>query len=146
MKTTLYHLKGLKDIELAPLFLERYMPYFETKYKGYLLIPAPSTRESDNIRGFNHVTAIFEGLKRPFLGVITKKVDFKQSDLSYVERQMVSHKLEIKAGHLIKGKKVLIVDDIKTSGATLKAIINLIRPFHPKKIEILVIARTKVNT
>lgn len=146
MKTTLYHLKGLKDIELAPLFLERYMPFFEVKYKDYLLLPAPSTKESDDIRGFNHVTAIFEGLNRPFLGVITKKVDFKQSDMSFVERQMVSHKLEIKDGHLIRGKKILIVDDIKTSGATLKAIIHLVQPFHPKKIEILVIARTKVNT
>lgn len=146
LKTTIYHLKGLKDIELAPLFLERYIPYLRAEYRDFVLVPAPSTAESDKERGFNHVVEIFKTLKRPFLHVVHKKEAFKQSDLSFEERQKVGLKLTIHEGHLLKGKKVLIVDDIKTSGATLKAIVHLITPFQPKKIEILVIARTKVNT
>jgi len=144
-KTLLFHLKGLKDIVLAPLFLERFIPYFKVRFINYYLVPAPSTIESDKERGFNHVIEIFKPLQRPFLRLITKKVAFKQSDLNYALRQKVKDKLVINNGNKVKGKNILIVDDIKTTGATIMAMINLIKPYNPRKIAILTLAETSLS-
>ena len=42
----------------------------------------------------------------------------------------------------IKGKKVLIVDDIYTTGATVFKMIEIIKEAKPKDIKVLVIAKT----
>lgn len=144
-KTLLFNLKGLKDIVLAPLFLERYIPYFRVRFFNYYLVPAPSTLDSDKTRGFNHVIEIFRPLKRPFLLLFEKKATFKQSDLHYEARQKVGDKLRVKEGEKVKGKNILIIDDIKTTGATIKAMIKLIKPFKPRKIAVLTLAATTLN-
>ncbi len=141
-KTILYDLKALGDIVLSPLFLERHVPYLKVKYQGYILIPAPSNEEDDKERGFNHVVEIFKSLKMEILPLIKKSEVFKQSDLHFDERQEVVKKLTITGGEKVKGKKILIVDDLKTSGATLKAIRELLIPFNPKVIKGLTIACT----
>ena len=41
------------------------------------------------------------------------------------------------------GKKVLIVDDVFTTGSTVNAMIDLIKPKNPKKIKILVMSKTR---
>ena len=84
-------------------------------------------------------------LQRPFLRLITKKVAFKQSDLNYALRQKVKDKLVINNGNKVKGKNILIVDDIKTTGATIMAMINLIKPYNPRKIAILTLAETSLS-
>lgn len=146
IKSVLFQIKGLGDISLASNMLEKFCAYLKIRYHGYYLVPAPSVKESDVIRGFNHVEEIFKPLKLEFLCIVTKRLEFKQSDLSYVERQNVGKKLDIKDGKKVEGKKILIVDDLKTTGATIRAMINLIKPYKPKKIEVLTLAFTKVNT
>lgn len=146
MKTILFTYKGLGDIELHSVFLERYSLYLKLKYRKYILVPAPSTLESEKIRGFNHVEHIFSGVNSNILHLLHKKENFKQSDLSFTERQKVHKKIEIINGERLRNKKVLIIDDLKTTGATIKAIIELITPFAPKKIKVLTVAATKVNT
>ena len=44
---------------------------------------------------------------------------------------------------MVKNKKVLLVDDIHTTGSTIQACIDLIQPGHPKDIKVLVVAKTK---
>ena len=41
---------------------------------------------------------------------------------------------------------MLIVDDVKTTGATIRAMIDLAKAHHAKKISVLVLAETKVNS
>ena len=45
--------------------------------------------------------------------------------------------------HFKEDSKVLLVDDILTTGSTLFSCLQLIKKLHPKKIQILVVAKTK---
>ena len=144
-KTLLFHLKGLKYIVLAPLFIERFVFYLRLRFINYYLVPAPSTKESDEERGFNHVIEIFKPLKKHFLLIIFKKANFKQSELNYASRQKVKDNLVVVDGHKVKDKNILIVDDIKTTGATIRAIIDLLIPYKPRKIVVLTLAKTTLS-
>ena len=43
----------------------------------------------------------------------------------------------------VKNKKVLLVDDIHTTGSSIDACLKMIRQGQPKDIKVLVIAKTK---
>ncbi|MCQ2792740.1 MAG: hypothetical protein MJ208_04395 [Bacilli bacterium] len=141
MKEKIYTLKGCGDIELAKAFLNYFKDELISRYRGYLIIPAPSETSSDQERGFNHVMEIFRVLNLSFLPLIKKKVNYKQSDLSKEERAQVINKLSISNLEKIHAKKILFVDDISTSGATLKACLSLIKKGQPKKLHFVIVAK-----
>lgn len=141
IKEKLYQFKGCFDIELANIFLEYFKIYLKLKYFGYTLIPAPSSKDADKNRGFNHVFAMFKCMHLKTINCIEKTEDFKQSDLSFEERKQVGKKLQITNVDLSK-KRLLIVDDVYTSGSTIKAIIELVKTKNPKKIKVLVMSKT----
>lgn len=145
IKSTLYRYKGLYDVVLAPIFIERYRYYFKLKYKGYIVLPAPSSFESDKERGFNHVVKMFNLLKMPVLQAFYKKTKYKQSDLTLEEREKVKEKIGIKTNLKIYGKKILFVDDLLTTGSTMKTLIKLIEIYKPKSIKVLVMAYTTIK-
>ena len=59
IKELIYKFKGLYDIELKNIFLEYFQDLISDKYQGYTLKFAPSSKEDDFIRGFNHVREMF---------------------------------------------------------------------------------------
>ncbi len=139
----LFRFKGAGDIELAPIFLNNYRLYLRFKFHNFVMISAPSSKASNDERGFNHVVEAFKGLGLPRLDCIDKRIDFKQSDLGYKERQTILDKLIVHHGEKILGKRVLIVDDLITTGATVLAMISLIKKYQPKAIAVLTLAHTK---
>lgn len=139
-KENLFKLKGCDDIELASIFLEYRLRILQFKYMNYFIVPAPSSVEDDERRGFNHVVEIFKRLNRPILQIIRKKISFKQSDFDKENREQIIDKLEVINGDQIKRKNVLIVDDIITTGSTIRSIIKLLSKYKPKSIRILVLA------
>jgi len=145
IKTTLYRFKGLYDIVLAPIFIKRFAFYLKLRYRGYIILPAPSFLESDKERGFNHVVDIFKILNMPVLRAFYKKTSYKQSSLPSKEREKVKDKIGIKIDLNLKGKKVLLVDDLLTTGSTIKTLIKLIKPYEPKSIKVLVMAHTTLK-
>lgn len=141
IKEKLYQLKGCFDIELSGIFLEYFSLFLRVKFLGYTLIPAPSSKEADEERGFNHVVEIFKTLNLPMNRCVHKTENIKQSDLSANERKNIKNYLKIDDVNL-KNKKVLIVDDVFTTGSTINAMIDLLKEKNPKKIKILVMSKT----
>lgn len=146
LQELIYQFKGCYDYELRSIFLEYFAFYLKIKYFGYVLVPAPSHISHDEKRGFNHVVEIFKTLKLPILNIIKKNTEVKQSDLSAKEREQISKHLSIDNGEQVRNKKVLLVDDVFTTGSTMKAMINLVRKYHPKKIQVLVLSKTQNST
>lgn len=146
IKERLYQLKGCADIEIAPVFLEYFLPYLRLRYLGYEIVPAPSYCETDRQRGFNHVEEIFKGLKMKMLHCIKKTSPLKQADLNRKDRASIARRL-VYDGHVsLRGKKLLIVDDVMTTGSTLKAMIDLLRRHGAGKIQVLVMAYVSKET
>lgn len=145
IKEKLYQLKGCKDIELAPIFLDYFRLYLKLKYHGYFVIGGPYHEDDLNERGFDQNTEIFKIAGFKVHHPILKKYRFKQSDLHKAERAEIYDKLEFVGHEDLKNKKVLIVDDVYTTGSTIKAMIKMLEKFQPKKIKILVLSYRTEN-
>ena len=137
----LYQFKGCFDIELSPIFLEYFRDYLRLKYHNYLVIPAPSSQDADQKRGFNHVEKMFSSLKLPMIKCVHKTQNIKQADLSAKERENVGKILAIDNVDL-RNIKILIVDDVYTTGSTIRSMIRLVQDKQPKRIKVLVMSKT----
>ena len=73
---------------------------------------------------------------------IKKTKSMKQSDLSASERHKIKDYLTIDNVDFSL-KKILIVDDVYTTGSTVRAMIDLLKTKNPKKIKVLVMSKTK---
>ena len=114
-------------------------------YKGYILIPAPSYYKDDEKREFRHVEEIFKCINLPIVYAIEKISPFKQAQHLRKERSHIGLHLKLIRPDVIRGKKILIIDDVSTTGATLKALVRLVRSAKPKRIKILVMSKRVIK-
>ena len=125
------------------------------KFTGYLkeydyMIPVPMYKENEKERGYNQAELITKEISRR-IGIkytngclIKIKPNQKQSRLNETQRiEHVQGVYEVQNGDIIKNKKILLVDDIYTTGSTVRACIRELRKANPKQIDILVMAKTK---
>ena len=140
-KTLLFLFKARYDYELKDVFLERFVNELKIKYYNYQIVIVPSNKEDDFKRGYNHLVEIFSCLKLEIINPIYKNKIFKQSDRNKVKRQEVYKDFSIIKNNLITNKKILLVDDVMTTGSSLRACINLIKKYRPKQIRIIVLSQ-----
>ena len=145
IRKTLYQFKGCFDIELFDIFFARYARELRLMYHGYVMVPIPSSKQDDERREFNHVEEMFKILKLPFIKTIEKTSGVKQANSTLDERKNISKYLKLIDGANLNNKKVLIVDDVYTTGNTMKAAIHLVESLNPKKIKVLVMSKTLPN-
>ena len=140
-QSLLYQYKGCGDIELAPCFLERLTPLLRLRFHGYRIVFPPSHPNKILERGFDHIPPLFLGLHLPILRAFAKTHDIKQSSQSKSERKKVGKYIRLVESRGITGSKILLVDDVFTTGSTIRACIKLLQKKHPKKIAVLVLAK-----
>lgn len=145
IKEKLFTLKGSYDIELAVIFLSLFSLILKFLYLGFYLVPVPSYIDDNLKRGFNHVEEIFKELHLPFLHVIQKTNPIKQSDQKLQDREKIIERLKIVDEDKIRNKNILLVDDVFTTGSTIKACIELLSEHKPKKIKVLVMCKVLKN-
>ena len=138
----LYQFKGCFDIEIASVFLERFCFELTLLYKDYLMIPIPSFKEDDEAREFNHVIEMFSFLKLKSLNILTKTSHFKQASNTASKRKEIEKYIELSDKPDLTKKKVLLVDDVYTTGSTMRSAIRLINELHPRCIKVLVMSKT----
>lgn len=136
-KEVLFRYKGLGDYLLKDVFIWSKLNYIKRKYKGFCIVPAPSSYEIENQRGFCHLEGIFECLNLKIIKCFGKRENWKQSDKNLSERQEIQKIIKIDKRLLEGVKKVLIVDDVLTSGSTIKAMISQMSPDIDKKVLVL---------
>lgn len=140
----IYQLKGCNDYALAPAFLSYDWIFLKILFFDYIIIPVPSFIDHDKIRGFNHVEAIFSFLNLP-IKILFKTKDYKQASLLKKEREVESLNIDIIYDKTLKNKKLLLVDDVITTGSTIKRCLSLLKTLNPKSVKIITIAYTLSN-
>ena len=95
------------------------------------------SNKSEKERRFNHLEEIFKSLKMPIIKCFQKCCEWKQSDKKLSERANIQKVIKIDKS-LLKGvKRVLIVDDVLTSGSTIRTMIKQIPSNIDKKVLVL---------
>jgi ComF family protein len=111
-----------------------------------VLVPVPLTRERRASRGFNQAALLAERVARE-LGVAVKprwlrrvRSTVAQSDLSAAERQ-TNVRGAFAASPAVAGRHVVIVDDVFTTGATVRECARALRAEGAVRVGALTVAR-----
>lgn len=129
-------------------FLLKNKKIFENIESYDTIIPVPISKKRLNKRGYNQslliAKEIAEQTKLELLNncLIKTKNIIEQSKLSKEERiQNIKGVYAIKNRKLIQNKKILLIDDIYTTGSTVNECSKILRQGNPSKIGILVLAK-----
>lgn len=126
MKSYFSAYKFQGDYLLSKIFANEFRKALK-KYKDYTILPVPISPDSLAKRQFNQVTAFLEAAKVKYMDLLEKEnSSVKQSEKKRQERLQSQGTFYIKQGVNLP-HKVLIVDDIYTTGATIKNIYDLLR-------------------
>ena len=145
VQSLLYQFKGCFDYDLLNVFFERFSRELSLRYRGYVMVPVPSYKQDDEIREFNHVEEMFKILNLPIRKMIVKTKKVKQATSTSNKRKEIGKHLVLVDNSDLSKYKILLVDDVYTTGSTMKACIRLIEKLHPKKIEVLVMSKTEIK-
>lgn len=140
-RNALYRFKGCGDIELASIFTCRLSFFLPLLFAGYVIVPVPSSPGHDKKRGFNQVEEIAKTIPLPYVNALSKPFEHKQSDMSAEMRRKVKQFLRLAHPDRIRGKKILLLDDVYTTGSTCAACLDLLRNGGAKKTKALVLAK-----
>ena len=143
-KSLLYKYKGCYDVVLKDAFLNEYKSLIKRKYKNHIIVFPPSNKQDDINRGFTHIEKIIDCLNMKHENLFYKEIDYKQSSMHYTKRYLIKNIIKMKDIKIDVNAKYLIVDDIFTSGSTLKTIISLINKKGVKKENIKALIIFKV--
>ena len=122
----------------------------DCNFKEYdYILPIPLHKNRLRERGFNQSALIAQGISND-VGIdictnalVRSKNTSPQSSLTRDARQTnVVGAFGIKNRDLIKGKRILIFDDVFTTGATVNEVVNILWNEDPVEIDVLTLART----
>lgn len=159
VRQTIWALKFRKNTRLAKIFAQ--ILYDETleifsdletfsNFKNPVIIPMPISKKRRRERGFNQCELIANELINLSGDIFTlnkssliKKIDtIPQSRTKNKKQRQENTKncFAIKNGEKIKNKNIILLDDVTTTGATLKEAKKILRKYGVKKIICVTIA------
>lgn len=135
---SLYKFQG--DYQLCEVFAEDLRQTIKNEYSDFTIIPVPLSNERLKERGFNQVVAILEAGRLNYSDIILKKNVERQSKRNKRQRENSVNPFVLKQGCLMP-QKIVIVDDIYTTGTTIFQIQEICKSHGAKEIKSISIAR-----
>ncbi len=131
---------------LAPYFGQKMAALIEPNWRDFVLVPIPSHQSKKRIRGYNQAAllareisslsrlALVEVLRRKTIGQV-------QADLpSKSERRGNVRGIFDLMPNLLLPKKILLIDDVVTSGATVEEATKFLKRHGVEKVIVLALA------
>ena len=113
------------------------------------ILPVPIHKKRLRERSFNQATLLAKGIAQaagvPILtdALVRHRHTVAQSSLGMEARQHnIIGAFEIRKPHVIHNKRILIIDDVFTTGATVREAVNELWKADPAEIDVLTLART----
>jgi len=155
LQNLIYYFKYKKFKNLAPVLGEILIRYLDNlslpiikSQKSTAVVPLPLHKKRERERGFNQAKLLAEIIAKQFnLELIEPLKRIKntkpQSRIKDYERRQgnVFNCFKIKNPEVVKGKNIILVDDVFTSGATMNEAIKILKQNGAKRIIALVLAK-----
>ena len=148
----LQNLKFHAQLPLAPTFGRILSEMPSPPHTADLLIAVPLSMERLAQRGFNQSLEIARFLERQWKLPIANNVclrikhTYTQSSLPLDQRRVnIRNAFVLQHSWLIKGKQVVLVDDVMTTGHTLNELAHSLKRHGAMRVINLVVARTPVR-
>ena len=116
------------------------------------ILPVPIHKKRLRERGFNQATLLANGIAKAGRvsvlrnTLVRKRHTVAQSSLDREARQQnIVGAFEIRNPDIIRDKRLLIFDDVFTTGATIREIVNELWTADPAEVDVLTLARTLDN-
>jgi competence protein ComFC len=106
-----------------------------------ILVPIPLSEERLYERGFNQSSALITEAGFTSSEILTRIHSEKQSKKSRLERIHLPEVFKVNADSNLEGKKVVLIDDIYTTGSTLRHAAKLLKGAGAASIQSLTLSR-----
>lgn len=142
MKEMIARWKFRGDIVLIDIFQKQ----IEGSWKGFsreidIIIPIPLSKERLYERGFNQAVEIAKLFSQPFHEVLSRVHAEKQSKKSRQERIKREDIFSCEKHTEVAEKRILLVDDIYTTGMTLRHAAKVLKESGAKEVSSFTLAR-----
>ena len=114
------------------------------------IVPVPLARKRERERGYNQSMEIARGVAEvtglPVWSRVVRRKKFSgsQTHLGQLGRlENVAEAFELIDGDMLRGKHILIIDDIVTTGATIHACVNAMKSVEGLRVSVLSLGVTK---
>ncbi len=154
IKEILHQIKFKKSRELAILFADQIatLPLPNRVDQNSLIIPIPSHPKRVKERGFNHVNLLFEQWAKyhhlTLIPILRRKTN-TQSLFNLTKKQReceLKNVFELSHYDCIQGKKIILIDDITTSGSTLAEAAQLLTAHGASQVMAITLAFTPLES
>lgn len=135
-KSLLLQYKECYDEALSEVFLYSIEDYIRLKYYNYHIVYIPSSKAKLDKRGFHHLKLIFESLGLKEAQGLRQIKDISQENKTLKQREDMLNNYIYEGNYY---EKILIVDDVLTTGSSIYGAYKAIRK-KSKKVKCLVLA------
>jgi competence protein ComFC len=110
-------------------------------FKYDYIVPIPLSEERLYERGFNQAEAIIKAVELNPTHLLSRMHTEKQSKKSRTERIHIKQVFKLQTGIDINSKKILLIDDIYTTGSTLRQAAKILKEHGAARVYSFTLAR-----
>ena len=118
--------KECMDEALKDLFLFEIKDWIHLHYRNCVFLCAPSSKKQMERRGFQHVRCMFESCGIEIVECFEKSESILQKKQSGSKRREIESALSVHQNAIPHGKRLVLIDDVATTGSTLLAMQKLV--------------------
>lgn len=152
LKELILKFKYKSDFTAGDILAELLEAYITERfdYKEYIITYIPLSKKSLKVRGFNQCEYIAKkiagNLEINVIELFIKVKETKeQKKLKKDERfENIREAFAIKKGINVKNKRIILIDDVTTTGATLQEASKLLKNFDIDDIKLLTLAKSHI--